>query len=120
MGWETRNCRGRYYTRSRREGGRVVREYVGCGEKGELAAALDAERRADRDAERRADRDAERAAIRAERERAQALDADLMGLHRAVDLLTRGALMAAGFERHKRQWRKRRDDPSETDGAGQA
>lgn len=112
MGWETRANGGRYYTRSRREHGRVVREYVGCGEKGELAAAADVVRRAEREAER--------AAIRAERERTQALDADLMGLHRAVDLLTRGALMAAGFERHKRQWRKRRDDPSETDGSGQA
>jgi len=112
MAWETRGDRGRYYTRSRRESGRIVREYVGCGEKGERAAAADVARRAERAAER--------AAIRAERERAQALDADLMGLHRAVDLLTRGALMAAGFERHKRQWRKRRDNPSETDGAGQA
>lgn len=112
MGWETRRHRGRYYTRSRREQGRVVREYVGCGEKGERAAALDAERRAEREADR--------AAIQAERERAQALDADLMGLHRAVDLLTRGALLAAGFERHKRQWRTHRDDPSETDSAGQA
>lgn len=112
MAWETRRDRGRYYTRSRRAQGRVIREYVGCGEKGERAAAVDVARRADRAAER--------AAIRAERERAQAIDADLMELHRAVDLLTRGVLMAAGFERHKRQWRKRRDDPSENDGAGQA
>lgn len=105
MAWETRGDRGRYYTRSRREGGRVVREYVGGGVVGERAAALDAARRAERKAER--------VAIRAERERVQALDADLMGLHRAVDLLTRGALMAAGFERHKRQWRKRHDDPDD-------
>lgn len=112
MAWETRRDRGRYYTRSRREGGRVVREYVGCGVVGERAAALDAERRAERESER--------AAIRAEWERARAAEAELVNLHRAVDLLTRGALLAAGFERHKRQWRKRRDDPSENDGAGQA
>ena len=110
MAWETRNDRGRYYTRSRRENGRVVREYVGCGRKGELAAAADAVRRAERNAEHEQ--------IRAELERAEAIDAELAGLHHTVDLLTRGALLAAGFERHKRQWRKRRDDTSE-DGAGQ-
>ena len=102
MGWETRANGGRYYTRSRRVDGRVVREYVGCGRKGELAARADAERRAAREAER--------AAIRAERERVQAIDAALMDLHRATDQVTRGALLAAGFERHKRQWRYRRDD----------
>jgi len=112
MGWETRANGGRYYTRSRRIDGRVVREYVGCGRKGELAAMADAQRRATRKADR--------ATIRAEQERVRAIDAALMDLHRTVDQLTRGALLAAGFERHKRQWRKRRDDPSETDGAGQA
>ncbi len=111
MGWETRANGGRYYTRSRREHGRVVREYVGCGEKGELAAAADAARREEREADR--------TMIRAERERVQAIDANLVDLHRTADLLTRGALMAAGFERYKRQWRKRRDKPSEND-AGQA
>ncbi len=110
MGWETRPSGGHYYTRSRREGGRVVREYVGCGEKGELAAA--------EDAARRAERVAERAAIRAERERAHVIDTELAMLHRTVDLLTRGTLLAAGFERHKRQWRKRRDDTSEDDCCG--
>jgi len=101
MGWETRNDRGRYYTRSRRENGRVVREYVGIGVAGELAAA--------EDAQRLGERKAERAAIRAERERVQVIDVELAELHRTVDLLTRGALLAAGFERHKRQWRIRRD-----------
>jgi len=87
----------------------VVREYVGCGRKGELAAMADAQRRATREADR--------AAIRAERERVQAIDVALTDLQRTVDQLTRGALLAAGFERHKRQWRDRRDD---TQRAGEA
>ncbi len=102
MAWETRANGGRYYTRSRREGGRLVREYIGCGVKGELAAAADVSRRGEREAER--------AAIRAERERERAAEAELVALHWTVDQLTRGALLAAGFERHKRQWRKRRDE----------
>lgn len=102
MGWESRATGGRYYTRSRRIDGRVVREYVGCGRKGELAALADAEHRAARDAER--------AAIRAERERVEAIDGAVTDLHRTVDQLTRGALLAAGFERYKRQWKHQRDD----------
>ncbi|MGC4108703.1 MAG: hypothetical protein QM753_20460 [Thermomicrobiales bacterium] len=105
MGWETRPGGGRYYTRSRRVNGRVVREYVGCGKKGELAALADAERRAKRDAER--------ALIREELERADVIDAELAMLHQMVDTLNRGMLLAAGFERYKRQWRTRHDDLSE-------
>ncbi len=106
MGWETRATGGRYYTRSRRIDGRVAREYVGCGRKGELAAMADAERRAARAADR--------VAIRAERERVRTIDRAITDLHRSVDQVTRGALLAAGFERHKRQWRRRHDDPCES------
>jgi len=101
MAWETRPGGGRYYTRSRRVNGRVVREYVGSGEKGQQAALADAERRAEWEAER--------ALIRAEQARARAIDAELATLDRTVDVLTRGILLAAGFERYKRQWRKRDD-----------
>src|SRR5262245_28031254 len=53
MGWDKD---GRYYTRSRRENGRVVREYVGGGKLGELAAQLGAIDREKREVKRVATR----------------------------------------------------------------
>jgi hypothetical protein len=101
MAWETRARGGRYYTRSRKVGGRVVREYVGGGPAGDLAAAEDAARR-----ERAA---AERAALRAERERAAGPEALLAELDALAEGLARAALAAAGYRRHHRgEWRKRR------------
>jgi len=97
MAW----VKGRYYTRSRKVGGRVVREYVGAGRVGELAAQLDALER-----ERR---ETERAVRRAERAELEALDVPLNELNDLADLLVRAALVAAGFHQHNRgEWRKRR------------
>jgi hypothetical protein len=97
MGWD----KGRYYTRSRKVNGRVVREYVGAGEIAVLVAQVDALER-----ERR---ETERAARRAEKARLEALDAPLNQLNDLADLLARAALVVAGFRQHKRgEWRKRR------------
>jgi hypothetical protein len=101
--WERRERGGLYYTRSRKEGGRVVREYVGGGALGELAARMDAEGR------RR--REEEAAAWKEERERLEGLGGLLDGFCEDVETATRAALIAAGFRRHKRgEWRKRRRD----------
>jgi hypothetical protein len=98
MGWE----RGRYYTRSRKVNGRVIREYVGSGDLAELAAEMDAIERQRKQIEG--------AAIHAEREELQALDGTLDEVNDAADLLARAALAAAGFHQHKRgEWRKRRE-----------
>jgi hypothetical protein len=99
MGWD-RN--GRYYTRSRRENGRVIREYVGGGTLGELAAQLDA---IERDK-----RETERGFARAQRDEIATLDASLGELNRLADLVVQAALLAAGFHQHNRgNWRKRRE-----------
>ena len=103
MAWETRQRGGLYYTRSRRENGRVVREYVGGGILGELAAAQDAHRRAEHEAQKQA--------WEAERERLDALEAPLAALNTACRDLTRRSLEAAGYHQHKGQWRKRRGTP---------
>jgi hypothetical protein len=106
MGWDKG---GRYYTRSRRENGRVVREYVGGGLAGQLAARLDAEERALRQVEK--------TLARAGRDDVAALDAPLAELNDLADLLAEAALLAAGFRRHNRgDWRRRRgrrDDTTE-------
>lgn len=97
MGWE----RGRYYTRSKKMNGRVVREYVGGGELGALAAQFDEIER-----ERRADEAKERRAVRDE---LGELAATLLDLDDRCEVLTRAALLVAGYRRHNRgEWRKRR------------
>jgi hypothetical protein len=93
MGWD----KGRYYTRSRKVNGRVVREYVGTGPLAELAAQTDALRQEEREARR------------AELAELAALDAPLDDLAELTDLLARAALVAAGYRQHHRgDWRKRR------------
>lgn len=105
MGWEQG---GRYYTRSRPEGGRVVREYIGGGEAGALIAKMDA---LERD-QRLTDREC----ARLEREKVEALDGPLAGLDELADLLARAALLAAGYRQHNRgEWRKRRGQRERAD-----
>jgi hypothetical protein len=100
MSWETRGGR-RYYTRTRRRDGKVIREYIGAGPVGEQASAADAERRAERDA---------RAMLRkAERARWVGAEALLQQLSADVHLLVRAAMVSSGFHRHDRGcWRRRR------------
>jgi hypothetical protein len=103
--WERRERGGLYYTRSRKEGGRVVREYVGGGVLGELAARMDAEKRRQREAEKSAQRE--------ERERLDALVAPLEELCEAAEVIACAALLASGYHRHNRgEWRKRREQRS--------
>jgi hypothetical protein len=98
MGWETRNGRGSYYTRSRWQGGRVVREYVGSGPVAAIAAQFDGEERSERDALALAHRE--------ERARLEAADTLVAAFGRLVDALARRALREAGYYQHHREWRR--------------
>jgi hypothetical protein len=99
VSWEQRNGGGRYYTRSRRERGRIVREYVGAGPIAELAAIQDEAERVRREEKARAWRE--------EREDLDALDGTAGELCELAELLTRAALLAAGYRQHNRgEWRK--------------
>ena len=102
MAWERRGGTGRYYSRSLRRDGRVVRQYVGGGDVGETAAA------ADRD--RRATRDAEREAMRLTLGRLAEVDRQVAVLCEAAETATRACLLLGGYQRHDRgQWRRKRD-----------
>jgi hypothetical protein len=101
MSWEQRNGRGLYYTHSRRENGRMVRDYYGKGELAQITADLDAIGRQARLLERDA-RAEERAWI-------AAVEDPLVEFGRAVDLAVSSELLVAGYHRHDRgPWRRRR------------
>jgi hypothetical protein len=102
MGWEMRGSYGPYYTRSRRRGGRVVREYIGGGETGQVIAELDDAERQERD-EAKADR---------EREHRELAEADrlLQDHGRILSTLVKEMLGSAGYHMHRGQWRQRRED----------
>ncbi len=112
MAWEKRQRGGLYYTRSRRVGGRVVREYLGMGA---LAEAL-----AQQDAEARARRRERAAAERRAREADAALEGLVDELCANLDTLTHATLMLAGYHRHHRgDWRRRRKQHDDGEGADQ-
>jgi hypothetical protein len=106
--WERRKRGGLYYTRSRKVNGRVVREYVGAGVLGEIAAQMDTAHRQRREEEA--------AAWREERERLEDLAGLVDEFCRGVETIAGAALLAAGFRRHNRgEWRRPRDRDTSTE-----
>lgn len=97
MTWCRHGC---YYYRNHRVGDRVVAEYVGCGELGALLAEIDNPKRREKEVARQALRD--------EAEQVRELDATMAELRGAAEEAAVEALLAAGFHRHKRTWRRRR------------
>ena len=102
MAWEKRERGGRYYTRSRRspEDGRVLREYVGSGPLAEIAAEADRTNRKLEEAKREREKE--------ELERLEALAAPVLELSEAAEILVHAHLIAAGYHRHKGEYRRAR------------
>ncbi len=95
MAWEKRARRSYFYRSVRR--GQVEKIYYGAGPVGELAAKMDALRRAERRAEKQAINQAEVGLAQLN------LASDF---HQICQLLTAACLLAAGFHRCSRhQWR---------------
>lgn len=108
MGWETRSGH-RYYYRKRRDGDRVVSEYVGTGE---LAEALGRYINLDRNRET-----LERALWKLECADLDQPDEALDGLYHFTRDLATVVLIATGHHTHKREWRQWRmaSDPEPTE-----
>jgi hypothetical protein len=106
VGWERRQGSSRrYYSRSRKVHGRVIREYVGGGILGEIAAQRDAQARE----ARQAARVAAALAFAETRAQHQALDQMLDALDAMCHQMMRDELHRAGYHQHNRgEWRKRR------------
>jgi len=100
VAWEERERGGRYYTRSRREGGRVVREYVGRGPYAELVAEEDRAKRELAEEQRERERE--------ELERLEGLVAPVMEVSEAAEILAHAHLVAAGYRKHKGEYRRAR------------
>jgi hypothetical protein len=101
MAWETRNGRGRYYTRSERIDGRTKRTYVGTGAIGDIGARTDMIGRAA----------LTKQAIQLDQRRQELQIGDdlIAELYRDCRLLMQTALVATGYHRHDRgEWRRRR------------
>ena len=99
MAWKQINGR-RYYYKSEREGGRVKSTYFGAGESGLLISLLELEDRAEREAERDQ--------RQAEREEYDAEETAVAEWFDGVQAVADAAMVAAGFHKHKGQWRRQR------------
>lgn len=100
MGWEDRNGR-RYYYRKRREGKRVVSEYMGSGFVGELAGNMDIVNRSESHQSR--------ALWLNQKGSVEVIDEQISEVERFTKAITRAVLLVSGYHPHKRQWRKRRN-----------
>ena len=96
MAWEERNER-QYYYRKRREGKRVISEYLGSGSEAAQYAQSNEE---------------EKMRISIERESRREVISINEEIDRVCETLSntvRAWLLASGYHQHKRQWRKRRN-----------
>ncbi len=105
MAWETRSGgEGRYYTRSKRVGDRVVREYVGTGDVAELIALQDEQRRELRKMKQMS----EEIAFREKVAPIEQMAKDVENLVQLLDTELERNLNETGIYFHRGSWRKRR------------
>ena len=100
MSWEYRHGKTKkYYYKSRRVNGKVIKEYYGSGIYAELIAATDSERKFQLEQ------------ARIERQRQDEIDRQVAEFCTVVNLTVSGFLVSQGYYRHKgnrAHWRKRR------------
>jgi hypothetical protein len=101
VAWENRKGLGRYFTLSRRCGGRTVRTYFGTGQAAELAATTLEIRHIERTQAQRAEAE--------ESSCWKSLEDQLQEYATGADLLARLALLLAGYYEHRGEWRRRRN-----------
>lgn len=90
-----------YYYRHVRDGEKIRKEYVGSGIVAELASE------ADRIAQEQAAAEKDRS--RRDLELLEALIVPVLELNQAAEVLVRAELVASGYHRHKREWRRMRE-----------
>jgi hypothetical protein len=101
VAWEKRERGSSYYTRSRKVDGLLIREYVGGGVLGEIAALEDTYER------RR--REEETAYWKEESERLESLTAPVEAFCEVAEIMARAHLVAGGYRRTGGHWRRRRE-----------
>ena len=89
-----------YYYRSVRDGERVRKVYVGAGEIARISHEEDMLQRTTREAERKREKE--------ELERLKALAAPVLEISEAAEILAHAHLIAAGYHRHKGEYRRAR------------
>ncbi len=102
MAWESRNGVGRYYTKSERVNGRVVRHYYGSGQVGQLAFELDQLEKLDREAKSEE--------WRQQKQANSQIAEELKEMLRVTKIFIDASLILSGYHQHNRgEWRKKRD-----------
>jgi len=96
MAWEIR-ARSKYYYRSERRDGRVVKVYCGSGARAALAAQ--------NHASAKAARESDRSAARRLQEEFGLLDGQMMELDKEIDRFAASVLVASGLYKHHGTWR---------------
>lgn len=100
MTWEARR-NTRYYYSAVKEGGRVIKSYIGTGVAGALAAEIDAAERVDRQRQYQRKRDL--------REQLEQADQVMAAVDRSITLLTKAMLLIAGYHMHRKgKWHRTR------------